>query len=92
MKRFDENFTQLDGKELLECISETDRDGEWPERHKKTIIPYSLFGEDMLAGTESTSDKKRKQKGLLQLDPVPHFDLVMRLIIYVTQTPGLIKV
>lgn len=77
MKRFDENFTQLDGKELLECISETDRDGEWPERHKKTIIPYSLFGEDMLAGTESTSDKKRKQKGLLQLDPVPHFDLVI---------------
>ena len=62
MKRFDENFTQLDGKELLECISETDRDGEWPERHKKTIIPYSLFGEDMLAGTESKSDKKRKQK------------------------------
>ena len=66
MKRFDENFTQLDGKELVECIKETDRDGEWPERHKKTIIPYSLFGEDMLAGTESTSDKKKKQKGLLQ--------------------------
>uniref|UniRef100_I5AWT9 DNA/RNA helicase, superfamily II, SNF2 family n=1 Tax=Eubacterium cellulosolvens (strain ATCC 43171 / JCM 9499 / 6) TaxID=633697 RepID=I5AWT9_EUBC6 len=77
MKRFDEDFTQLDGKELLECISETDRDGEWPERHRKTIIPYSLFGEDMLAGTESTSDKKRKQKGLMQLDPVPHFDLVI---------------
>lgn len=77
MKRFDENFTQLDGKELLECISETDRDGEWPERHRKTIIPYSLFGEDMLAGTESKSDKKRKSKGLLQLDPEPHFDLVI---------------
>ncbi|WP_022759095.1 DEAD/DEAH box helicase [Butyrivibrio fibrisolvens] len=77
MKRFDENFTQLDGKDLLECISETDRDGEWPERHKKTIIPYSLFGEDMLAGTDSKSGKKRKQKGLLQLDPIPHFDLVI---------------
>lgn len=77
MKRFDENFTQLDGKELLECISETDRDGEWPERHKKTIIPYSLFGEDMLAGTDSKSDKKKKKKGLLQLDPPPHFDLVI---------------
>ncbi len=77
MKRFDENFTQLDGRELVQCISETDRDGEWPERHRKTIIPYSLFGEDMLAGTESTSDKKRKNKGLLQLDPPPHFDLVI---------------
>ena len=77
MKRFDESFTQLDGKELLECISETDRDGEWPERHRKTIIPYSLFGEDMLSGTDSKSAKKRKTKGLLQLDPPPHFDLVI---------------
>ncbi len=77
MKRFDENFTQLDGKDFIECISETDRDGEWPERHKKTIIPYSLFGEDMIAGTESRSDKKRKSKGLSQLDPLPHFDLVI---------------
>lgn len=77
MKRFDENFTQLDGRELLECIAETDRDGEWPDRHKKTIIPYSLFGEDILAGTESKSSKKRKVKGLLQLDPAPHFDLVI---------------
>lgn len=77
MKRFDENFTQLDGRELLECIAETDRDGEWPDRHKKTIIPYSLFGEDILAGTESRSSKKRKVKGLLQLDPAPHFDLVI---------------
>lgn len=77
MKRFDENFTQLDGKELLECISETDRDGEWPDRHKKTIIPYSLFGEDIIAGTDSQSNKKKKYKGLSQLDPLPHFDLVV---------------
>lgn len=77
MKRFDENFTQLNGSELLECIAETDRDGEWPERHRKTIIPYSLFGEDMLTGTESKSGKRNKAKGLLQLDPVPHFDLVI---------------
>ena len=77
MKRFDEIFTQLDGKELTECILEMDRDGEWPERHRKTIIPYSLFGEDMIEGTNSTSDKKRKTKGLAQLDPLPHFDLVI---------------
>lgn len=74
MRRFDENFTQLDGRELQQCILEADRDGDWPDRHKKTIIPYSLFGEDMLVGTES---KKRKIKGLLQLDPLPHFDLVI---------------
>ena len=77
MKRFDENFTQLDGKALAECIQETDRDGEWPERHSKTIIPYSLFGEDSIMGTQSTSDKKKKTMGLAELDPIPHFDLVI---------------
>ena len=77
MKRFDENFTQLNGQELQQCILEADRDGDWPDRHKKTIIPYSLFGEDIIEGTDSTSDKKKKQKGLRQLDPLPHFDLVI---------------
>ena len=77
MKRFDEDFTQLDGKGFAECISETDRDGEWPERHKKTIIPYSLFGEDSIMGRSSKSNKKHKQLGLFELDPLPHFDLVI---------------
>ena len=77
MKRFDENFTQLDGRELAEAISETKRDGVWPERHNKTIIPYSLFGEDSVMGTQSTSSKKKKGLGLAELDPPPHFDLVI---------------
>ena len=77
MKRFDEDFTQLDGRMLAECISETDRDGEWPERHSKTIIPYSLFGEDSIMGRGSRSGKKHKDIGLSELDPLPHFDLVI---------------
>lgn len=77
MKRFDENFTQMDGKTLSEAISETDRDGAWPERHSKTIIPYSLFSEDMIMGTQSKSAKKKKTLGLDELDPIPHFDLVI---------------
>ena len=77
MKRFDEDFTQLDGKMLAECISETDRDGEWPERHSKTIIPYSLFGEDSVMGRGSRSRKRHKNMGLSELDPLPHFDLVI---------------
>lgn len=77
MKRFDENFTQLDGKGLAECISETDRDGEWPERHSKTIIPYSLFNEDSVMGRNSRSSRKSKNLGLYELDPIPHFDLVI---------------
>ncbi len=77
MKRFDEDFTQLDGKALAECISETDRDGEWSEQHSKTIIPYSLFSEDSVMGRKSRSSKKRKDLGLFELDPLPHFDLVI---------------
>ena len=77
MKRFDEDFTQLDGKMFTECISEMYRDGEWPERHSKTIIPYSLFGEDSVMGRGSKSSRKQKNLGLAELDPLPHFDLVI---------------
>ena len=77
MKRFDENFTQLDGSTFAECIQETDRDGEWPERHNKTVIPYSLFNEDSILGTQSKSLKKYRNLGLAELDLIPHFDLVI---------------
>lgn len=77
MKRFDENFTQLDGKGLQEAIGETNRDGEWPERHNKTVIPYSLFNEDTIMGMQSESSKRKKSLGLSELDPLPHFDLVI---------------
>lgn len=77
MKRFDENFTQLDGRTFQECIQETSRDGEWPERHSKTVIPYSLFSEDSIMGTQSRSGKRHKNLGLAELDPLPHFDLVI---------------
>ena len=77
MKRFDENFTQLDGKAFAECIMETDRDGEWPDPHKKTVIPYSLFNEDSVLGMQSKSSKRHKRLGLAELDPLPHFDLVI---------------
>lgn len=77
MKRFDENFTQLNGKDFAEAVSETDRDGVWPERHSKTIIPYSLFGEDSIMGIQSNTSKRKKSLGLAELDPLPHFDLVI---------------
>lgn len=74
MKRFDERFTQLDGKTLRLCIEETDNEGEWPDQHKKTIIPYSLFDETLLHGKNRG---RRRQLGLFDLDPPPHFDLVI---------------
>jgi len=74
MKRFDEQFTQLDGNTLRLCIEETDNEGEWPDQHKKTIIPYSVFDEALLHGRNRG---RRRQLGLLDLDPPPHFDLVI---------------
>lgn len=76
MKRFDENFTPLDGKTLRYCISETHLDGEWPGQYQKVIIPYSLLDKTLLSGPEGGS-KRRGGKGLLELDPPPHFDLVI---------------
>ena len=70
MKRFDERFEHLDGDRLRFCISETNLDGEWPERYEKVILPFSLLSEELLYGS-------KRQKGLLQLDPPPQFDLVI---------------
>ena len=72
MKRFDERFTHLDGNTLRYCIKEMDLEGEWPDQHRKTILPYSLFDETLLHGP-----KNRPSKGLLDLDPPPRFDLVI---------------
>ena len=76
MRRFDQRFTHLDGRTLRYCISEMDLEGEWPERHQKAILPYSLFDEVLLYGPEG-SRKRRRGKGLLDLDPPPRFDLVI---------------
>lgn len=76
MKRFDENFTPLDGNTLRYCINETHLDGEWPAQHQKVIVPYSLLDKTLLFGPGG-SRKKRTGKGLLDLDPPPHFDLVI---------------
>ncbi len=42
MKRFDEDFIPLKGEELRQIISDTDRDGEWPVRYGKTIVPFGI--------------------------------------------------
>lgn len=76
MKRFDEEFTHLDGKTLRHCINEMHLDGEWPEQYQKVILPYSLLDKTRLFGP-SGSKKRRTGKGLIDLDPPPHFDLVI---------------
>lgn len=75
LKRFDENFTHLDGALLRHCLHETDLEGEWPEQYEKAILPFSLFDSDLILGSET--NKRRKDRGLLALDPAPAFDLVI---------------
>ncbi|MGB5158897.1 SNF2-related protein [Desulfobacterium sp. N47] len=76
MKRFEERFTHLDGGALRYCINEMDLEGVWPEQHQRVIVPYSLLDEVLLYGSGSDGKRKRK-KGLLDLDPPPRFDLVI---------------
>jgi ATP-dependent helicase HepA len=76
MKRFDERFTQLDGKTLRYCIDEMDKEGAWPEEHNKTIIPFSLLDESAMYGTGGNG-RQSKRQGLLDLDPPPRFDVVI---------------
>lgn len=74
MKRFDEDFIPVNGQELRQIISDTDRDGEWPTRYSKTIVPYSILDSRTYMGD---TEKKSKLFGLRDLDPAPHFDLVI---------------
>ncbi len=74
MKRFDEQFVHLDGPAIRYCIEETHLDGVWPQQYSRAILPYSLLDETLLMGNEQG---RKKQRGLLDLDPPPAFDLVI---------------
>lgn len=75
MKRFDEEFTPLDGERLRHCIKETHFGGEWPDQYSRAILPSSLFDSTLLHGIPGKGVSKRM--GLLELDPPPKFDLVI---------------
>lgn len=75
MKRFDEQFTPLDGTLLRHCIKETHVGGEWPDQYARAILPFSLFDSTLLHGVPGKGHKRRL--GLLELDPPPKFDLVI---------------
>lgn len=74
MKRFDEQFTALDGPLLRHCLQETHLEGEWPEQYAKAIVPFSLFDSNLVLGSGTG---KMKDKGLNALNPPPKFDLVI---------------
>ena len=77
MNRFDESFVPIDGPLLRQIIYDINRDGVWPERYRKAILPYSLLSSQLLYGDKGKRGRKTKGSGLLDLDPTPHFDLVI---------------
>ena len=76
MKRFDEQFTALDGRLLRHCLDEVDLEGEWPEQYANAIVPFSLFDSDLVLGKRGQKHTRRSP-GLLALDPPPKFGLVI---------------
>lgn len=74
MKRFDEDFVSVTGDELRHIIADADRDGAWPDRYKRLIVPYSLLNEDLLEGTGTG---RKRTFGVKNLDPAPFFDMII---------------
>lgn len=75
LKRFDEDFVHLNSSDLQFCLEETLREGEWPSRFAKSILPYSLLDERLLVGSDGNGGARRV--GLVDLAPGPHFDVVI---------------
>lgn len=61
-EKFDEDFVQMDGPMLRQALSDTDRDGVWPTRYSKVIIPYSIFDQLAFEGN-GEAVKARKARG-----------------------------
>lgn len=70
MKRFDEEFVPMDGPTLRQAIYDVNREGEWPYRYSRAIIPYSILDSKVYEGDSSN-------RGLKNLPIAPHFDLVI---------------
>ncbi|WP_198165947.1 helicase-related protein [Agromyces laixinhei] len=75
LKRFDEDFVHLDSRTLRWCLEETAREGAWPSRYRKAILPYSLLDESLLTGQRN--GKKSHTASLDDLAGELSFDLVI---------------
>ena len=74
MRRFDEEFHILSSESLRYCLRETHLDGAWPMKYSRAIVHLELFRQsEYLLGTNG----KHTKLGLAQLDPQPHFSLVI---------------
>jgi SNF2 family DNA or RNA helicase len=86
MRRFDESFRVLSADSLRYCLDETDLEGEWPQEYARSIVHYELFcREPYLVGSDA---RRRRRRGLLELDPPPRFQLVIADEAHHLRTPG----
>lgn len=76
LKRFDEDFVELDSSSLRYCLEESRLEGKWPARYRKAILPYSLLDERLLLGDAESGGRSRRT-GLTALMPPVKFDLVV---------------
>lgn len=74
LRRFGEDFAELDSEILRHCIDEARAEGRWPARYRKAILPYSLLDEKLLLGEAAG---RRPRAGLVSLVPPVKFDLVI---------------
>ena len=78
-ERFDEEFVPFDGAMLRQALSDTDRDGEWPQRWNKVIIPYSIMDQFAFEGNANKVGGRARGRvyGFEDVASKWHFDLVI---------------
>ncbi len=76
MKRFDEDFEELDGERFRNAIGSALKD-EWPSKYSHVIVPYSLLTEETVDGSNKQGKKKPSLKDLIDKHSMPRFDLVI---------------
>ncbi|SIM53534.1 SNF2-related protein [Micromonospora cremea] len=86
MRRFDEEFRILDAASLRYCLNEAEVEGRWPQEYRRSIVHYELMRLDPYLRGEG--EGRRRRVGLFDLDPAPHFDLVIADEAHHVRTPG----
>lgn len=85
MRRFDEEFRPLTAETLRYCLNETCLDGAWPAQYGRAIVHLELLRiDEYLSGVSG----RHPRPGLLNLDPPPHFNLVIVDEAHHVRTPG----
>jgi len=72
-EKFGEEFVPANNSLLRQIIFDYESSGNWDERYKRLIIPYSILTEELINGSQG----KKYHPGISKLDPPPIFDLLI---------------